>query len=695
MTAQGLEECLGRGVELAGLARGPPTRLAPRGRRPATRLVAGGSSRRTGRSPFMTARPSSVSTTTGRSRPLKLTQPADTQRRSSASSQGCECSLRLPNVGTRVRPARSIRSSGSPWISLTTVCSPKRLWSRATPERALRTIRVTRSLSPASPSASRPRQTSHRPQPCEGLRLVAEVAKNRVVTAASPLDPANQLEEHSPLVLDHRRVGNGRPRSRARAGRRRSGQVTRRHQQQAERRRAVPARAPDLLVVRLDGAGRRQVDDRADVGPIDAHAEGVGRDHHLDPALGEGALRGVARPSIEPGVVGHAPPSRGRPASRSPPRPASGSARRRWRCLRSSPDRPGLRPGPRPPARRARDGPPPPPRGGTGWGARSPAPSGACPAAGPGAPGSRRARSGSRSRCTRARGRPAGRASTRPIARYSGRKSCPHSLMQWASSTATSGHVQLAEHRRGIRGRPGARAPRRRAQYAPRGQARHALPHLAGVESGGEIRRGDAARLERLDLVGHQRDQRRDHQRGAGQERGRELVAQALAAAGGRDQQQAPLGRAASPPPRAGPAGRPHSRAGRGRRGAGQSLRQTSRPVASLFIRSARLRLRLAKLESARLRLHLAKLERYFAYRFCHSARMRSRFFADQSKSFGKTTLLTSLGRPSGAANPGALTAAKNCEAILSDSSVMAQSRNCFAAAFLAPFLVSPLASIS
>src|SRR4026209_889808 len=74
---------------------------------------------------------------------------------------------------------------------------------------------------------------------------------------------------------------------------------------------------------------------------------------------------------------------------------------------------------------------------------------------------------------------------------------------------------------------------------------------------------------------------------------------------------------------------------------------------------------------------------------------MRSRFFADQSKSFGNTTLLMSLGRPSGVGKPATLTAAKNCEAIFSDSSVMAQSRNCFAAGFFAPFRVSPLASIS
>src|SRR5581483_7278460 len=134
---------------------------------------------------------------------------------------------------------------------------------------------------------------------------------------------------------------------------------------------------------------------------------------------------------------------------------------------------------------------------------------------------------------------------------------------------------------------------------------------------------------------------------------GGQLVAQALAAAGRRDQQQAPLSQ--------------------------QGLH----------------RLALARPEGRVAEPREGGLEVYFAYRFCHSARMRSRFFADQSKSFGKTTLVTSLGRPSGTGNPGTLTAAKNCAAILSDWSLIAQSRNCFAAALFAPFLVRPLASIS
>ena len=52
----------------------------------------------------------------------------------------------------------------------------------------------------------------------------------------------------------------------------------------------------------------------------------------------------------------------------------------------------------------------------------------------------------------------------------------------------------------------------------------------------------------------------------------------------------------------------------------------------------------------------------YCPYRFDHSARMRSRFLADQSKSFGKTTLPMSFGSPSGTGKPATATAAKYFE---------------------------------
>ena len=75
---------------------------------------------------------------------------------------------------------------------------------------------------------------------------------------------------------------------------------------------------------------------------------------------------------------------------------------------------------------------------------------------------------------------------------------------------------------------------------APRRHLRHAAAHLAGVERGREERRRHAPGLERLHLIGHERDERRDDEGRAGQHRGGELVDQALAAARGRDQQQPP-----------------------------------------------------------------------------------------------------------------------------------------------------------
>ena len=45
---------------------------------------------------------------------------------------------------------------------------------------------------------------------------------------------------------------------------------------------AVASGAADLLVVGLDGAGERGVDDGADVGFVDAHAEGDGGDDDFE-----------------------------------------------------------------------------------------------------------------------------------------------------------------------------------------------------------------------------------------------------------------------------------------------------------------------------------------------------------------------------------------------------------------------------
>ena len=67
--------------------------------------------------------------------------------------------------------------------------------------------------------------------------------------------------------------------------------------------------------------------------------------------------------------------------------------------------------------------------------------------------------------------------------------------------------------------------------------AREPPSDLRGLERRRQIGRGHAARGERIDLVVHQRDERRDDQRGAGEQRGGELVAETLAASRRRHQQ--------------------------------------------------------------------------------------------------------------------------------------------------------------
>src|SRR5206468_12128081 len=91
--------------------------------------------------------------------------------------------------------------------------------------------------------------------PVERLGLVAEVAQDRVVTAAPALDPPYQLQEQAPLVLQHRRrrrhtVGAALE---ERAPER---QVAGAHEEEPEGIGAVAPGASHLLVIRLDGARR-------------------------------------------------------------------------------------------------------------------------------------------------------------------------------------------------------------------------------------------------------------------------------------------------------------------------------------------------------------------------------------------------------------------------------------------------------
>ena len=67
---------------------------------------------------------------------------------------------------------------------------------------------------------------------------------------------------------------------------------------------AVTSGAADLLVELLNRAGERGVDDGADIGLVDAHAEGDGRDDDFELAREEVALDAFARGGVETGVVG-------------------------------------------------------------------------------------------------------------------------------------------------------------------------------------------------------------------------------------------------------------------------------------------------------------------------------------------------------------------------------------------------------
>ena len=357
------------------------------------------------------------------------------------------------------------------------------------------------------------------------------------MAAAAALDPAHQLEEEPPLVGEHG-FAAGVAFEQAAAQR----HVVGRDEQQPAGEGAVAPRAADLLVVGLDGARGREVHDRAHVRPVDAHPEGVGGDHDLGGALEERALRLFPRLRPQAGVIDAGAPPAPSAAARPPlPRPrrvgaytmatpralpgppsASASTASTCACRSSAPSTSA--------ARSFRFGRAKPL---TCWGVSAGRP--------------RRLRISSRTTgvavavqaSTRALGRSA---RSPPISRYSGRKSWPHSLMQCASSMATSGisHVaqQAAEARRtrAARGRrrpastrPAAmRAMRRRTSFPSRVEASivAGTPRAFSACTWSFI---SATSGEITSVV-----PRKQHRR--------KLVAEALAAAGGRDEEQAARG---------------------------------------------------------------------------------------------------------------------------------------------------------
>ena len=121
--------------------------------------------------------------------------------------------------------------------------------------------------------------------------------------------------------------------------------------------------------------------------------------------------------------------------------------------------------------------------------------------------------------------------------RNEGRKSCPHSEMQCASSTTSNAHPR--------RGKQGREAGRFQALGGAEQQVEPTLPNRlfgAATRFAGVLRRerrGSKTQLARSsDLVLHKRQQgTRDHDE-ATQEEGRQLIAERLASARGQDAQR-------------------------------------------------------------------------------------------------------------------------------------------------------------
>ena len=80
-------------------------------------------------------------------------------------------------------------------------------------------------------------------------------------------------------------------------------------EQQTIRRQAIPPGPADLLVVALDVLGQVEVQHKAHVGLVDAHAEGDRGHHHRHVCAGELALIALACGVVQAGVIGQ-----GRPA---------------------------------------------------------------------------------------------------------------------------------------------------------------------------------------------------------------------------------------------------------------------------------------------------------------------------------------------------------------------------------------------
>ena len=323
----------------------------------------------------------------------------------------------------------------------------------------------------------------------ERLRLVAEVAQDRVVPAAAALRPAHELEEEAPLVRDD---GLGAAVASPAGGA--AGQVVRRRRAGARtpaRRRGRRARPP--------GSTPRSSPEAPGARPR-ARPPGrcpsrtrSSRPSTSTPPRQERALRGFAQRRVR-APRGTPPPASPCAARRS----CSSSAARRvgeyriatpcaapGRAQRLRQQRVHLALATRRILHLARAQVQVRPREAAHELRRV---------------GGQASRARISSRTTgvavavQARTRAWGRsASSAPSCMYSGRKSWPHSLMQCASSIATSG-TEACGAGRGSRGTRAAPARRRRASTRPRRSGAIRAAHLAPVERRGQEGRASTPR---------------------------------------------------------------------------------------------------------------------------------------------------------------------------------------------------------
>ena len=123
---------------------------------------------------------------------------------------------------------------------------------------------------------------------------------------------------------------------------------------------------------------------------------------------------------------------------------------------------------------------------------------------------------------------------SRPSWRYSGRKSCPHWLMQCASSMA----MKLTLHCASMERKPSLPSPASRSgetysrRYRPSRRPAATDDLLVRAQRAVVAGGGHAVSRQRVDLILHQRDERRDHDGETRPDERRGLEAQRLAAAG-------------------------------------------------------------------------------------------------------------------------------------------------------------------